>query len=388
MRISRLRLRNWKNFTEVDVKLRDRVFIVGPNASGKSNLLDVFRFLKKVAFNGFREAVEERDGISKIRCLAARRYSDVKIDMELTSGESKSPEWRYSLSFGNQKGSGRPIIKKEQVWRKNKEILTRPDNEDDKDQDRLYQTALEQIIANKPFREIVDFLNSIKYMHLVPQIIRNPGIYTSLQPIKDDPYGSDFLGRLAETNERTRQSRLNKIQEVLKIVVPQLESLELDKDTRGIPHLVGKYQHWRGTPAGQNEIQFSDGTLRLIGLLWVLFEGEGPLLLEEPELSLHAGFVRKLANLMYRIQRLKGTRKRQIFISTHSADLLSDQGIDGSEVLLLDPNLEAGGTKVQTVMNIKEIKALLESGMTVAEAVIPHSQPKDLDKLVQLNFFK
>ncbi|MCC6394681.1 MAG: AAA family ATPase, partial [Bryobacterales bacterium] len=49
MIISQLVLRNWRNFRTVDVRLTDRVFIVGPNASGKSNLLDSIRFLRDIA---------------------------------------------------------------------------------------------------------------------------------------------------------------------------------------------------------------------------------------------------------------------------------------------------------------------------------------------------
>ncbi|MDD9857444.1 MAG: AAA family ATPase, partial [Gammaproteobacteria bacterium] len=49
MIVSRLTLKNWRNFREADVPLRERQFIVGPNASGKSNLLDVFRFLRDIA---------------------------------------------------------------------------------------------------------------------------------------------------------------------------------------------------------------------------------------------------------------------------------------------------------------------------------------------------
>lgn len=49
MLISRLKLQNWRNFKKIEVDLRDRVFVIGPNASGKSNLLDVFRFLRDVA---------------------------------------------------------------------------------------------------------------------------------------------------------------------------------------------------------------------------------------------------------------------------------------------------------------------------------------------------
>ena len=41
MRFRRLRLWNWRNFVDIDVELQRRAFLVGANASGKSNLLDV-----------------------------------------------------------------------------------------------------------------------------------------------------------------------------------------------------------------------------------------------------------------------------------------------------------------------------------------------------------
>ncbi|WP_313996137.1 AAA family ATPase [uncultured Paenibacillus sp.] len=44
-----LSLENWKNFRKIDSPIDQRVFLVGPNASGKSNWLDVFRFLNDIA---------------------------------------------------------------------------------------------------------------------------------------------------------------------------------------------------------------------------------------------------------------------------------------------------------------------------------------------------
>ncbi len=69
MLISRIKLTNWKNFTSIDVSLAERAFIVGPNASGKSNLLDVIRFIRDIARDGggLQEAVRQRGGLSKIR---------------------------------------------------------------------------------------------------------------------------------------------------------------------------------------------------------------------------------------------------------------------------------------------------------------------------------
>ena len=62
MRVSEIRLQNWKiqNWkTPKRPPLSRRVFISGPNASGRSNFLDAFRFLRDVAGDGLRHAVGE-----------------------------------------------------------------------------------------------------------------------------------------------------------------------------------------------------------------------------------------------------------------------------------------------------------------------------------------
>ena len=100
------------------------------------------------------------------------------------------------------------------------------------------------------------------------------------------------------------------------------------------------------------------------------------LLLEEPELSLNSGIVKNLPALMYRIQRQK---KRQIMISTHSSDLLSDPGIGGEEVLLLTPDEE--GTRVELASSDDDIRNLLEGGLTVADAVLPRTVPSHVSQL-------
>ena len=173
-----------------------------------------------------------------------------------------------------------------------------------------------------------------------------------------------------------RRSRLKKIEAALLRAVPQIKELTDVKDESGIPHLEAVYKHWRPKGAKQREDQFSDGTLRLIGLFWSMLEGESLLLLEEPELSLNSGIVRKLPSLMHRLQRQK---KRQIILSTHSADLLSDRGIGGEEVLLLAPSVE--GTTVESASSIKEVKDLLEAGLSIAEAALPRTEPRDVQQL-------
>ncbi|HEY7375068.1 MAG TPA: AAA family ATPase, partial [Polyangia bacterium] len=151
------------------------------------------------------------------------------------------------------------------------------------------------------------------------------------------------------------------------------------RDARGVPHLRGLYAHWRKDAGWQTEDQFSDGTLRLLGLLWVLIDGSQPLLLEEPELSLHPEVIRFIPAMMARLSRKAG---RQIIVSTHSADLLSDLGITSDEVLLLQPTPE--DTKVLLAKNDDQIQQLLTGGLSVAEAVLPRTAPANAQ---QLSFF-
>jgi predicted ATPase len=377
MIISRLVLKNWRNFRNADVHFAQRVFLTGPNASGKSNLLDVFRFLRDIAKpgGGLQSAVRDRGGLSKIRCLAARKEPDIEIEVEL-SDDGLSSTWRYAIGIKQQpRGFRQPILQFEKIWKGQELIKERPDSDDRSDPERLTQTHLEQISSNAEFREIAKFLESIRYLHLVPQLLRHPEAFQG-PSAPDDPFGRNFLEMVVKTPEKTRRSRLKKIENAVRAAVPQMKDLTDTKDEAGVPHLEATYEHWRPNAGKQREDQFSDGTLRLIGLFWALLDGESPLLLEEPELSLHSGIISKLPELFFRLQRQK---KRQIFVSTHSSDMLSQRSIGGEEVLVLRPDKE--GTVVEVASSIKEVHALLDSGLSIADAILPLTAPGNLYQL-------
>ncbi len=379
LRVRRLRLRNWKNFLQVDVEIHDRLFLVGANASGKSNFLDAFRFLRDIAQSGsgFREAVlhPRRGGVSGIRCLAARRYPDVEIAVDLEDKTSVA-KWSYKIVF-HQDSQRRPRIRRESVVRDGQTLVARPNDDDAADPERLTQTYLEQVNVNQAFRHLAVFFGSIRYLHLVPQFVREADRSVGRT---NDPFGGDFLEQIADTRERTRTARLARIQRALRVAVPQLKQIELWRDARGAPHLRGQYWHWRRQGAWQNEEQFSDGTLRLMGLLWAAMDKGGPLLLEEPELSLHPEIVRVLPQMLARAQ---GRSGRQAFVSTHSADLLRDDGIGLDEAMLLIPG--ADGTDVVPAGSNFDVRPSLDGGLSLADVAIPKTGPENA---VQLATFK
>lgn len=375
MRFTRLKLENWRNFLHVEVPLQRRVFLVGPNASGKSNLLDALRFLRDIAEpkGSFQGAVEARHGVSQIRSLYARRYPHVSVKLEVDLDAEGT--WTYLLEF-TQTNQRVPTITREVVTRGRERLVDRPVPEDITDPKQLGQTYLEQLNANASFRGLAEFFSQVRYLHLVPQLVREPE--RSVGKARD-PFGGDFLEQLARTPRKTLESRLRRITQALQIAVPQLKELKLDRDhATGVPHLKGLYEHWRPNAGWQMEDQLSDGTLRLLGLLWVFLDGSAPLLLEEPELSLHASVVRQIPRM---ISRLGATSGRQVLLSTHSADMLSDEGIAPEEVLMFEPSRE--GTVVKVAAEDAEVRALVDGDLTIADAVLPRTAPADADQLVR-----
>ncbi len=385
MIVNRLIAKNWRNFQHINVPLRERQFIVGPNASGKSNLLDIFRFLRdivKVDGGGFQKAVKDRGGVSKIRCLSAQSDPEVAIEIHIADSSDAPAIWRYGIGFRQEtREDCQTQITHERVWRNDELLLDRPNSDDKEDPDRLTQTALEQSATNAKFRDISKFLRNVTYLHLVPQFIRYANVIQG-KIIEDDPFGQGFLERIAGVHPSTRRSRLKKIEHALKVAVPQLERLEFirDKNT-GHPHLQVHFSHWNSIETGQCEDQFSDGMLRLIGLLWSILESDSMVLLEEPELSLNIGIVSQLAPSISRMQR---TNRSQVLVSTHSDALLTEQSIDGTEVLMLMP------TETETIVKIawdtKPLRRLLEAGLTVGEVVLSRTAPEHSEHLSLLEW--
>ncbi len=384
MYITHIKLKNWRNFKEVDLPLRDTTYILGANASGKSNLLDVFRFLRDVSKphgGGLQKAVDDRGGVKKLKCLHARG-GEVRIEVHLSNDvDDPIPDWKYSLAFREeQRGLRRILVSEENVWHKDskKPLLRRPTADDNSDSDRLTQTHLEQIQANSTFREIPNFFSEATYLHLVPQLLKF-GDRIGGHRLEDDPFGQGFLESVAKSQEKTRKARLKKIGNALKLAVPQFEQLEYIQDeTNGRPHLQARYAHFRPRAGLQREDQFSDGTLRLIGLLWSLLENNSLLLLEEPELSLNDSITEQIPLMMSRVQR-ESKRRRQIIISTHSDALLKNKGIDGRGVILLEPSLDQEGTTARVLndMESNEIK----SGLSIAEVALPKTRPDTAEQL-------
>jgi predicted ATPase len=380
MQITRLRLKNWRNFRSVDVPLGSRTTLIGANASGKSNFLEVFRFLRTVAQKeggGLQQAVKERHGLGKLRSLHARRDPELSIEVELLDETTDPPtHWSYLLALRGKSNSVQ--VSKERIKRNGKVKLDRPNEHDHADPERLTETTLEQINSNREFRSVADFFAATTYLHLVPQLLKH-GEAQVQATSGSDPFGQGLLQRIAATNKRVRDTRIKRIQKALAIAVPLFSELRFEQDpVTGRWHLEANFNHWRGNAAWQREDQFSDGTLRLIGLLWALQDGDGLILLEEPELSLNEGIVRCIPLLIDRVLRAnqRTAPGRPVLISTHSASLLSELH-EPQQLLLIEPG--PNGSSIREA-SPEEVEAM-QHGLNAAEVLLPKTRPDGLDGL-------
>ena len=102
------------------------------------------------------------------------------------------------------------------------------------------------------------------------------------------------------------------------------------------------------------------------------------MLLLEPELSLNAAVVQKLASLLAMAQR--GT-SMQVILPTHSPELLDDEGIRPGEVLVLQVTSDA--TVANQLSEIAEVEAQISADLPLSEVLAELINPGDLTGLIK-----
>ena len=67
MRLTRLRVKNFRSIADIDIPLSPLTVLVGPNGSGKSNVVDALRFVRDVFARGLDQAVMDREGVKIVQ---------------------------------------------------------------------------------------------------------------------------------------------------------------------------------------------------------------------------------------------------------------------------------------------------------------------------------
>lgn len=348
----RVRLRNYRSIANCDVALGPLTFLVGPNGSGKSNFVDALRFVAESVRENIDHALRIRGGISSVRRLSTGHPTHFGITLNFEHEQMQAafgfqiealPEGGFQIqreqceiSTGSWAEAAFYGVEKGTFVRSSIPVPPAAVG------DRLY---LANVSGYPQFRPMYEWLASMGFYNLNPDQIR-----------EHQPAGSGELllrdGRnlpsVLRTIEKHDPAVMERIRGYLAAVVPGIQNVEpVQVETREtlrfLQQVKGAEAGWRFSAA-----QMSDGTLRALGVLVALFQGKEtgesrlPLVaIEEPESALHPAAAATLLEAI-----LEASQRRQVIVTSHSADLLDHKDLPENSILSvnsIDSNTVLGG---------------------------------------------
>ena len=339
--ITRVVLKNYKSIAACDVRLQPLTFLVGANGAGKSNFLDALRFVADALNSSLDHALRSRGGINEVRRRSGGHpnHFSIRLDFILPDGATghyafrigACPHGEYEVQNEVCMIQDAEIFTPEAYFRVSNGTVTRTsvDVPPAATRDRLY---LVNASGLPEFRPVYEVLSHMGFYRLNPDKIRDLQVPESGgMLLRDGSNLTSVLARFSPAAKRRLEKYLAKIVPGIHgVAVKELghrETLEFRQDMAG-----AKYP-WRFLANNM-----SDGTLRGLGILVALFQGNHNTQqritlvgIEEPEVTLHPAAISVL---------LDGFRdaadETQIVITSHSPDLLDDKGLNTESILTVE----------------------------------------------------
>jgi len=418
--IERVWAKNFRSIAAATLDLGPMTVLVGPNASGKSNVLDALRFLKDALRFDLEAAVSLRRGFDAIlRRTEGPRPETMEIGITATTGGiPRHPDrfrieysyalgaephggyvvaWELASVNSDPAGQQEPLVVRVEngrvfssgQWSEHFMPVARfrPDDSEGTGLDAtdLYMRRLMRAwtigwapgtrevqgpVASMA-RALEVTLNRIaltRYYHIFPNTIREPQTLGNPQPLDED---AGNLASVPRNLEREHPAVCGRLKGSLAHLVPGVSDIDV---TSVGGYLMVRLKHEDVHDGGWLDLaQQSDGTIRLLGLLTGLNQFRPPPLMgiEEPELTVHPGALAALSDVLK-----EATRRSQLVLTTHSPELI-DRITDFRDV---EPvrvvELVAGATQVNLVSDAQK------------ESVVRHLfSPGELHRMGELEQF-
>lgn len=371
MKLTHIAITNWRNFAHIEFDLSSRLFVVGPNSSGKTNLLGALRFLGDIGRRGLVAASEDLGGPDRY----FRSGADSAAFVATFNDTQNSAEFALFLrlmsagSESTKRGSDA-----DQTF-----VFPMTDPLTGELNDR-YLDVHQTITAGgkKPADEGESFpvedeeaqrtrvrqtLAGIRYIH------PNPKKMLERSDRYDPDHGTGFFQHVGRFSDQQLDAVVDRIRPIMASVVPEVPNLSYQRMGLGTEVVFYSDTPVRGASGVYSHEQFSEGTLRLLGMLFdlaTLPRDTSVVLIEEPETFLQASVVRSLPSLLAEVAM---NRDVQMVISTHSPELIDSELVLPSQVLMLrSENGETTG-ELLSQSNDPRIKAVVSAGLPKSQGI-------------------
>lgn len=359
---TRLRFQNFLSLKDIEIDLGKVNVLVGPNASGKSNIARAIQLIARHARDGYPLL----DGYRSLRELSFNfdPVVNIQISLETLIGGTN---YSYTLQLTNE-------CYIEQIQKENKTVIYHRGDSPvveikEGNTYTIYsfimgtqfysRTIYESMLRALPSRvereihHLVSSLGRISVHSFAPGRLRLRN-HISQPPLLD--YYGENLARYLLYLYTERRKDFWRIEETLRGMVPEVEEV--------IPHIEGtEVEIWikiKGVDEPLKPYNISDGTLRLLAIIAALYGGFSLVVLEEPENCIHPHL---LEALMYLIR----DSPSQVLLTTHSPYLLDY--VKPEEVYVVcKEDLETKVKKLSATEEIERVRRFLEEGGTLGEA--------------------
>jgi predicted ATPase len=326
MAITRIKVSNFKSFDELEVELRPLNVVVGGNASGKSNFLEIFRFLQDHAMHGLENAVSLQGGMEYLTNFGIGLSRPVSLEISIPWGNRAPIVQRLSLRASA--GGGGFEVLEDSFWQEGKRFGSR-----------------------------VAWSGAISLFDFDPKLVKKGAPITGKADLESDGRNLALVVRNLLQDEKRRKSFLRLFSDVL----PFVEDLKVESfvDRSLLLSLKESFGTQTFVPASF----LSDGTLQMAALIIALyFEKSIVTVLEEPDRNIHPHLISRLAEMMR-----DASAKKQVIATTHNPELVKHTAL---EDLLLMRRDEHGFSRISRPAESKELKVFLENDLGVEDLYV------------------
>ncbi len=353
--LRRLKVQNYKSLRNIDIRLRPLNVLVGPNAAGKSNLLDCLAFLSDLAQSKGGSAFDKRGGFADMVWGGgdSDRERVIRIELEgsVPFNSAKEPI-EYSIVIGREEDG---LIQEERaLWGREKVELFRRQKttvHDRRDNRSVqgYESAFARVTSSGG--EAVALKEAIAswsiYDFQRPMVTQRQRVRKETRLAYDGSNAATVLHWVRNEDVDT----FDRLESLLKRAIPEVEHLLTPPDEQGMVYIAFKEKAVPGRIPAWN---LSEGSARLVATLLALFVPRPPVLvaIEAPEISLHPYLAEFLADIL-----ILASEDTQILITTHSPHLLDYVPAESLVIV----TKESAATKVKRVRRDRALKEALKT---------------------------
>lgn len=373
--IKRLHIKNFLSLRDIDLELTQRNVLVGPNMSGKSNLIECLAFLTQVAVSGLRQALLDRNGFAEIAWKGSpgEQRVSIALSFEQRAPEEPPTEYQYEISLvGSQ--TGFVSIEKETIVAEKEgrrhilaELADGQGTTMHPDGRKISSTtgspstsALEMSVPGWKGMEVRNFMASWRFYKLIPDLMKsaNPAVEQKFLSRTGDNLSSWLMTLNTKYPEEFRR-----LKQVASDAMPGLLEILSPPTQFATTYLLTKEKHLR-SPV--NIWRMADGELAFLGLLsLILAPGQlsAPVFcVEEPESHLHPRLMDTLVEVWSQVQLEWGENPAQVILTTHSPYLVDRMRLEDLVVLERTEG-ETRCTRPSSKTHLRELLEKEEAGL-------------------------